>query len=315
MDRRPPKKPQRPAPERHEKPKLKLQPRPAAHERKTSHARNPHDDRAPQQRERPDRERPARPRPARKEIKFYGVNACLALWRTRPQDVIRIYVLQELVKPLGEMLKWAAGARKAYHIVEAADLERLTESVHHQGVCVLAYEHTRMKFNELQQALREQRPAPWLIYLDGVENPHNLGAIIRSAAHFGASYVMGDGHRLPTLSPSACRIAEGGAEHVAVVALDDPLPQLRELQRQGYTLVAADVRGGVPVYDHAFERKTVLIVGAEEVGVSSRLRNLANVVVTIPGSTDVESLNVSVAFGVLASELFRQSGRSPDRGK
>lgn len=302
MDRRPPKKPQRPAPERHEKPKLKLQPRPAAHERKTSRERNPRDDRAPHHRE--------RPRPARKEIKFYGVNACLALWRTRPQDVIRIYVLQELVKPFGEMLKWAAGARKAYHIVEAADLERLTESVHHQGVCVLAYEHTRMKFTELQQALRAPRPVPWLIYLDGVENPHNFGAIIRSAAHFGAGYVMGDGQRLPTLSPSACRIAEGGAEHVAVVALDDPLSQLRELQRQGYTLVAADVRGGVPVYDHAFDRKTVLIVGAEEVGVSSRLRNLANVVVTIPGSTDVESLNVSVAFGVLASELFRQSSRS-----
>ena len=292
MDRRPPKKPARPG-----------SPRQVQQER------------SPDRPERTSREgrttlpaRPVRPRSGRKEIKYYGVNACLALWRKRPQDIIRIYVLQDLIKPFGDVLKWAAAARKAYHVVEPVDLERLTESVHHQGVCVLAYEHTRLTFAELQRVLSDQQPAPWLIYLDGVENPHNFGAIIRSAAHFGAGYVLGDGARLPTLSPSACRIAEGGAEHIPVVTLDNPLAQLRTLKQLGYTLVAADVRTGTPIYKHAFTRKTVLVVGAEEVGVSTPLRKLADVVVTIPGSKDVESLNVSVAFGVLASELYRQSG-------
>src|SRR3569623_1613094 len=76
----------------------------------------------------------------RKELKYYGTASCLALWQRRPHDVIRIYLEQERVPQFAAVLKWAAAQRKAYHIVSAADLERLTESIHHQGVCVLARE-------------------------------------------------------------------------------------------------------------------------------------------------------------------------------
>lgn len=249
---------------------------------------------------------PYPPVPARREVKYYGQAACLALWQNRARDMIRIYVTDETMGLFGPALKWAAAQRKAYHIVANDDLERLTESIHHQGVCILAHEASALDFPDLVKFIKAEEQAQMIVYLDGVENPHNLGAIIRTCAHFGIRFIIGPEKALPRLSPSACRVAEGGAEKVALCYMQNPAKQLKELQQLEFKLCATAVDKGKSLYRHHFPHRTLLILGAEGEGVSRAVLNSADVTLRIPGSGEVESLNVSVAFGVIASEFYRQ---------
>lgn len=260
---------------------------------------------------------PGKPRPAlshaatagetaRRELKYYGIAACQALWERRPHDIIRVYLEEPLIPKFTPLLRWAAAKRKAYHIVPAEDLERLTESIHHQGICILARERSPLEFNDLLGLLREDQGRQLLVYLDGVENPHNLGAIVRTCAHFGVRFILGAEGRLPRLSGAACRVAEGGAEQVALVQLRQPARQLRQLQEQGFQLLATAVGHGASLYQHHFAPRSLLILGAEGEGVSRALSDMAAQVLRIPGSGSVESLNVSVACGVCLGEYYRQ---------
>ena len=259
---------------------------------------------------------PKRPRPpsvgrnesARKELKYYGTAACLALWRHRPQDLVRIYLEERCIPQFAPMLQWAAAKRRAYHLVSAEDLERLTQSIHHQGVCVLAREQVTLSFEEWLPSLRQEEARPLLVYLDGVENPHNLGAILRTCAHFGVRYVLGMEERLPKPSPAACRVAEGGAEEVMPVYLKRPVRQLRELQQQGYELIASAAGQGGNLYRHRFRPASIVMLGNEVQGIHPHLLSAADRQLHIPGSGRVESLNVSVAFGIIAGEYHRQCG-------
>jgi len=257
----------------------------------------------------PRRNAPARPTPPHKpvrELKYYGTAACRALWQQRPDDVIRIYIEQSQIKSFADLLKWAAVQRKAYHVVSGEELERITESVHHQGICLLARDKPQLPFRSLLTALKTDRQPQLLAYLDGVENPHNLGAIVRSCAHFGIRHILGEAGRLPRLSPSACRVAEGGAEFVELVALDRPLEQLKQLQQLGFTLLATAMQRGHDLYRYPFPERSVLIFGAEEHGVSQAMFKAADATLHIPGTGQVESLNVSVAFALIAGEHYRQ---------
>lgn len=248
----------------------------------------------------------ARPVSERPEVKYYGLHACLAVWRERPHDVIRIYLTEERIAPCAPMLKWAAQQRKAYHVVTAEDLERLTESVHHQGICMLALERPALGLPELVAETRRRRAVDRLVYLDGVENPHNLGAIVRSCAHFGFRYLLGEAGRLPRFSPSACRVAEGGTEFVHPVHLQDPGCDISALREAGFALVGTSVREGTPLYRYRFPPRVMLVLGGETSGMSQELHKNADEVLSIPGTGAVESLNVSVAFALLAGELYRQ---------
>ncbi len=252
---------------------------------------------------------------ARRELKYYGLAACEALWRRRPEDVIRIYLEERLIPRFTPLLKRAAAQRKAYHIVGPEDLARLTESIHHQGICVLAREAPPLPYPDLLTLLREVSSPELVIYLDDVENPHNLGAIMRNAAHFGVRFVLGPQNRLPRLSPSACRVAEGGAEHVALVPLARPDKQLLEIQQLGYALVAGMADKGVSLYGQALPVRSVLIMSAEMAGISSTLLNSADALVRIPGSGVVNGLNIAVACGVIVGEHFRQHCSPPRRRK
>lgn len=242
----------------------------------------------------------------RKELKYYGVAACQSLWQKRPDDVIRIYLEEARLKEFSPLLKWAASQRLTYHIVKDTDLEKLTESIHHQGICILAREPKPFIFKDLLAELKTRQEPILIAYLDGVENPHNLGAILRSCAHFGIPYILGEALKLPAASPSACRVAEGGAEYVKLVKLSDRTRALNDLQRIGFKILTTAANGN-SVYQHHFAERSILVMGAEVSGVSRSMNELADGKLKLPGTGNVESLNVASAFTAVASEFMRQS--------
>jgi len=241
-----------------------------------------------------------KPHPTQGTLKYYGFHACIKLWKSRPEDIIRVYVDEKSVKEASPLLKWCAKAAKAYHIISEEEMEKVSDSVHHEGLCILAKVPPELTFTDMLK-----KTPRCLLYLDGVQNPHNIGSIMRVAAHFGVDYILGKG--LPKISPSTYRIAQGGAEHVKLIPLDDIKSSFQKLKQAGFHMVATSSHGGQSLFEYQFPEKTVIILGSESEGVGSQLMNLVQKTVMIPGSGHVESLNVSVATGLLLGEWFRQN--------
>lgn len=242
-----------------------------------------------------------------KEIKYYGIHSCLALFKMRKNDIIRVYLDESNVKLFKPVLKWCSENKKAYHIISGAELEKVTTSVHHEGICILAKE---LDFFPWEKALAEinlRKEQVCLLYLDGVQNPHNIGSIVRAMAHFGIPFILGEKGKLPPLSPSAYRIAKGGAEAARLIALNKPLDSLRKLKQKGFSLVTTSSHGGTSLYKYTFSPMTVIIMGSESEGVSKELFSLASDKIQIPGTGAVESLNVAIATTLCVAEYCRQN--------
>ena len=158
---------------------------------------------------------------------------------------------------------------------------------------------------DLLRALDDGEGPALLLVLDGVTDPHNLGAVLRVAAHFGVAGVLARGEGLG-LSTALLRTAEGGAEWVPLVPVpsgDAPLVRAREA---GFTLVATGPRARVELYTATLPARVVLLLGAEATGLSREAYELADARVRIPGTGQVESLNVACAAAVALGEHWRQ---------
>lgn len=170
--------------------------------------------------------RPRRPDPSNPttqdsvERRVYGLAACKQLIQRRPEVVRRLWLTEEVAqRHFGPVLRALAERRLSYHIVAADELERITESQHHEGVCLQVLESGPVSLEDYLRRL-PRRGRVKVLALEGVGNPHNLGAILRIAAHFGVEAVVMPGAKA-LLSGAALRTAEGGGEHVLALEADE----------------------------------------------------------------------------------------------
>ena len=173
---------------------------------------------------------------------------------------------------------------------------------------ILAREAPRISVDDWLAGIAAKTISGPFLLLDGVQNPHNFGSILRSAAHFGCGGVIGEAAQLPPLSAAALRVAEGGAESVPLVAVEDPFATLGALKKLGVRVVSTTSRAEMPIAAAGLSRDVVLILGSEAEGVSPRLARLADLQVRIPGCGAVQSLNVAVACGIVLAEACRATG-------
>ncbi len=239
-----------------------------------------------------------------REIKIHGLHACKGLVENRRHDVIRLYLTDNVAKEFGSLMKWCAKEKKAYHIVTEQELEKITDTVHHEGVCILAKE--RPPLSEAIFIDKAFTKPGCFLYLDGVSNPHNIGAIIRTCAHFGVTAIIGERGNLTPLTPAAYRIAEGGAEHVKLVLVDSKAEFFEKAKKSKFQLVGTSSYKGAPLYQSKLNPKTIFIMGAEVTGITKDSFAASSQLLQIPGSGKVESLNVSVATALLSGEYYRQ---------
>lgn len=244
-----------------------------------------------------------------KEIRFSGRAACLAILQERPESVRRLYCAESMVPLLGKTLKSLAQAGKVYRIVSVEELDRIAASTHHQGIVVVTEPRQEWTWADFLRTIRENNP-PLLLCLAGVENPHNFGAILRSAAHFGIPFVIG-GETLPRLSPAAARTAEGGGEFVELVRSGNLSRGLQELKSLGYAVYLVEQGpNAVALHNLTFQKKSVLVLGNEVNGIPRDLTIVADSSVEISGSGQVDSLNVSVATAIVLAAHDLQTRRS-----
>lgn len=238
--------------------------------------------------------------------KVYGLAAARAVFARRMDDVHRIAYARALRRELGPVLREASTRRVAYEERTDEDLAKIAGSVHHEGICVAVRPR---RVHTVDALLRER----WrgVLAIDDVSNPHNVGAIVRSAAFFGveALLVAGESERAP-LAPAAVRVAQGGAEHVELVREPELASALRRLASAGVAVIGTDVRATRPLDALRWPARSVIVLGSEGEGMSAAVRAACTDLVTIPGTGAVESLNVSVAAGILLASWARVANRA-----
>lgn len=243
---------------------------------------------------------------AKDEVKIYGRHASRALWRHRPNDIVRVYLLENLVREFRDLLKWCADTKHAYHLVGEEDLNRVAASTHHEGICVLAKRRRLLTGSDL--SAWAEREGALLVYLDGVGNPHNFGTVLRNAAHFGVDLIFGREGEIPSLSAAACRVAQGGAEFVPILVSSNPSADLKMLQNSGFAIICTSSHVKASLYRMKLPKKSVIVLGGERSGISRDVKKIADAEIQIPGSGNVDSLNIASASAVLFAEYSRQHG-------
>lgn len=242
-----------------------------------------------------------------REVKLYGINACRAFVAHRREKIIRAYFTEAVGRRhFAALMKWLAQQRLAYHLVTEAELERISGSGHHEGVCLLVRaDPPRSADHWLDAHRRLQRGC--VLALEHVGNPHNLGAILRVAAHFGIGAVLVPDAR-SLAGGAAVRTAEGGAEFVEVLDAPDFVSTVRAFRAAGWRVVTTSSHDGRDIYRTALPEKCLLLFGEESGGLSGAMLASGDLAVRIPGTGHVESLNVGVATGILVGEWWRQHG-------
>lgn len=239
-----------------------------------------------------------------KEFRIYGLNACLAAFKKRPDSIRKLWLLESRIPKLTDLLAFCVKNKIGYNVVENEDLEKLTASAHHEGLCMALLPHQEHALSTWLMDVPSG--ACLMIWLDGVGNPHNLGAIMRSAAHFGVNAILLPKQSSLANSGAAARVAEGAAEYVPLVRLGRNENSIAQLQAAGFELVTTVVRGGSNVFKSELPKRCVLVMGAEQAGVEAELLAVSKLRVEIPGTGHVDSLNVSAATAVLLAEWQRQ---------
>lgn len=234
------------------------------------------------------------------ETKLYGRHACLNFFKHRPQDLVRLYITQDGVFDFRPLIRHCVDNKLAYHLVSAQELETITKSTHHEGVALVC---KRRDQPELSEVFQEEG---LIVALEGVENPHNLGAIMRTCAHFGVKAIVYEAKVPVALSAAAQRTAEGGGEGPYTYHVDNWNEFFELANKNKYSVYATSSHQGESLYQTKFSQNAILFFGAEGEGLSSKMMKKISNFVQIPGTGMVESLNVSNATAVILGEWFRQ---------
>jgi TrmH RNA methyltransferase len=249
------------------------------------------------------------------ELAICGMNAVLASAEFHPQEINRLFLREDRLKSFTGICKQLAERKRPYKICEDEELERVCKSVHHQGVVAMINE-------PVIEALSEEDLALWAnekktgVILDSIGNDHNLGAIARAAAFFDVSFLIlnekdaafnGEETRLTT---SAYRVAEGGFEHITVRKIMNTAAFLKDASKSLLT-IGTDIRARRRIGDLKIivtsgksRKGTVLVLGNEETGLPQNVKDQCSCLLRIPGTGNINSLNVSQAAALFLHAIF-----------
>lgn len=236
-------------------------------------------------------------------IRICGARAVMALFAARPDAIRRLFFTREMAETARPICTQLARTRRPFRQVGEEELQRIAGTLHHGGL-VAAVAPRTIRAPTPDDVRRWAAARAKLLVLDGVSNPHNFGAILRTAAFLGVDQVVLSERPEQALpSEAAIRVAEGGLEHVTLWRPPALAPFLRTLKMH-FRTIAASPRG-TPLGSLGPDRRPpALVLGNEEQGLSPAVARECDALVAIPGTGAIESLNVSVAAGILMHALL-----------
>lgn len=239
------------------------------------------------------------------EFTIEGRNAVIEAFRSG-KTIDKLYVLDGCKD--GPVMTIIREAKKTDTIIRYVDreiLDRLSKTGHHQGVVANAAAYNYAEVEDILNAAREKGEPPFIFILDGIEDPHNLGAIIRTANLAGAHGVIIPKRRAVGLTATVAKTSAGALNYTPVAKVTNLSATIEELKKEGLWFVCADM-GGETMYNLNLTGPIGLVIGNEGEGVSRLVKEKCDYVASIPMKGNIDSLNASVAAGVLAYEIVRQ---------
>lgn len=239
------------------------------------------------------------------ESKIEGRNAVLEAFRAG-KTIDRLFV-QDGCKdgPVQTIIREAKKTDTIVQFVKKERLDQMSETGKHQGVIAYAAAYSYATVEDILQAAREKEEPPFIVLLDGIEDPHNLGAIIRTAHQAGAHGVIIPKRRAVGLTAVAARTSAGALNYMPVAKVTNLKKTMEELKKEGLWFACADMAGDT-MYQVDLTGPIGIVIGNEGDGVSRLVREACDMYVSIPMKGQIDSLNASVAAGILAYEIVRQ---------
>ena len=242
---------------------------------------------------------------AYQEMNIEGRNAVIEAFRSG-KTVDKLYILDGCQD--GPVMTIKREAKKHDTMVKYVTKERLdqmSQTGKHQGVIAVIAAYDYADVEDILQRARDKGEAPFIFLLDNIEDPHNLGAIIRTANLAGAHGVIIPKNRAVGLTATVARTSAGALNYTPVAKVTNLSKTIEELKKEGMWFVCADM-GGTSMYQLDLKGPMGLVIGNEGDGVSRLVREKCDFIASIPMKGDIDSLNASVAAGVLAYEIVRQ---------
>ena len=239
------------------------------------------------------------------EFKIEGRNAVIEAFRSG-KTIDRLFILDGCQDgPIMTIKREARKQDTQIKYVEKERLDQMSETGKHQGVIAVmaAYEYSELE--DIFKKAEEKGEDPFVIILDNIEDPHNLGAIIRTANLAGAHGVIIPKNRAVGLTATVARTSAGALNYPPVVKVTNLSQTIEELKKRGLWFVCADMDGEV-MYNLNLKGPIGLVIGSEGEGVGRLVKEKCDYIASIPMKGDIDSLNASVACGVLAYEIVRQ---------
>lgn len=239
------------------------------------------------------------------ELTIEGRNAIIEAFRSG-KTIDKLYVLDGCQD--GPVMTIKREAKKHDTLIKYVTKERLdqlSETGKHQGVIGVAAAYEYAQVEDILENARQKGESPFIFFLDNIEDPHNLGAIIRTANLAGAHGVIIPKNRAVGLTATVARTSAGALNYTPVAKVTNLSKTIEDLKKEGMWFVCADM-GGTTMYDLDLKGSIGLVIGNEGSGVSRLVKEKCDFVASIPMKGDIDSLNASVAAGVLAYEIVRQ---------
>jgi len=239
------------------------------------------------------------------ELTIEGRNAVLEAFRAG-KTIDKVFVLDGCQDgPIKTITREARKYDTIINYVAKERLDQMSETGKHQGVIAYAAAYEYAQVEDILELAKEKNEPPFVLILDNIEDPHNLGAIIRTANLCGAHGVIIPKRRAVGLTATVAKTSAGAINYTPVAKVTNLSSTIEELKEQGMWFVCADM-GGEVMYKLDLKGPIGLVIGSEGEGVSRLVKEKCDFVASIPMKGDIDSLNASVAAGVLAYEIVRQ---------
>lgn len=236
-----------------------------------------------------------------------GIHAVRGAVESGRQSIEHVAIQRGLTNPrLQQLIELCRGRGVAIRFEPAAALDRMAQGAHHQGVVALTGGYS---YAALEDLLENASGSVLLLALDGVQDTHNLGALIRTACAAGAGGVILPARRAAGLTPAAVQAAAGAAAHIPVVRVANLANALEALKQTNFWIIGLDERGDQLYYKADFRGRAVVVAGGEEKGLHELIKKKCDFLVRIPAPGKISTLNVSVATGIVLFEAARQRER------
>jgi 23S rRNA (guanosine2251-2'-O)-methyltransferase len=242
-----------------------------------------------------------------KQQYIYGLHAVTAALQAAPQNIINILVQQgKREQSLYDILTLAEAHNIAVRVITKHELDKILPGCCHQGIVAIATTTMTYKEKDLPHLLTNLAKPAFLLILDGVQDPHNLGACLRSANAAGVHAVIAPKDNAVGITPVVRKVASGAAETTPFVQVTNLVRTMQMLQKQGIWLYGATSEAGDSIYQADLVGPIALVLGGEGKGLRRLTKEHCDVLLNIPMLGTVSSLNVAVAAGICLFEVVRQ---------